>query len=90
VPQTPPDPSAVIGQLLTFSLKLAEALDDAEALGGLGRLRGKMKPSTAAKLVAELKQLRADLDEQLGLIDKPDGRLIRRQANKPVPIPTVR
>lgn len=85
-----PDPSAVIGQVLTFSAKLTEALVSADDLGGLARLRSKVRPATAAKLAEGLRLLRAEIDEQLAGLDKPPpprrSMLLRRQANKPVPL----
>jgi hypothetical protein len=65
MPEPTPDPSAVIGQLLTFSGKLAEVLENAEAIGGLAQLQHAMKPATAARLIDQLKLLRAEIDEQL-------------------------
>jgi hypothetical protein len=66
-----PDPTSVVSQVLTFTAKLSEAIADADELGGLGRLRGKMKPATAARLAEELKLLRAEIDEQLEALSVP-------------------
>jgi hypothetical protein len=57
-------------------------------------LRDRRPPSLglsrpAARMAERLKLLRAEIDEQLADLDKPDRRLLRRQANKPVPIRTV-
>lgn len=84
-----PDPLNVVNHVLTFAGKLTEALVSADDLGGLARLRGKVRPATAAKLTEGLRLLRAEIDEQLAGLDKglPPRRsmLLRRQANKPVP-----
>jgi hypothetical protein len=70
MPQTP-DPASVVSQVLTFAAKLTEAIAAADELGGLGRLRGKMKPATVARIAAELKLLRAEIDEQLEALGVP-------------------
>lgn len=84
-----PEPSTVISQVLTFSAKLTEALASADDLGGLARLRGKVRPATATKLAEGLRMLRAEIDEQLEALDAPAppkrSVLLRRQANRPAP-----
>ncbi len=91
MPQTDPEASAVIGQVLTFAEKLADALDDAELFGGLAGLRGKMKPATAARIAAALGLLHAEIGAELAAMKAP-GRepLVRRQPNLPDPIPSAR
>lgn len=74
----PLDPSAVVGQVLTYADKLTEALAAADELGGLGRLRRHMKPATAARIAGRLKLLRAEIDEQLAGLEGPGRRLARR------------
>lgn len=87
--QPDPDPSAVIGQVLTFAEKLAGVLDDAELFGGLAKLRGKMKPATAARIVGALELLHAEIGKELASMRTPPSRpLLRRQANRPDPIPS--
>jgi hypothetical protein len=66
----PPDVAATTSQLVTFTAKLIEALEDAEALGGLKGLRSKVKASTAAKIADQLKVLRAEIDGQLAELDR--------------------
>lgn len=88
---TNPEPSAVVGQVLTFAGKLSEALSVAEPFGGLAGLRPRMKASTAARIAEELELLRGEIDEQLEALNRPDPRParrtpLRRQANKPDPI----
>ena len=57
-------------QLLTFTAKLIEAMEGAEALGGPKGLRNKVKASTAAKIADQLRVLRAEIDGQLAELDR--------------------
>ena len=70
----PPDATAVIGQIMTFTSKLTSVLEDAEDIGGLRRVLRKVKPAVAARLTTELRMLSAELVSQLEDIDAAPAR----------------
>jgi hypothetical protein len=91
VPNT--DPHATYSRLLTRSWKLAESLDDLADEGGLRRLAATMRPASVERIAALLRDLEHEIHHQLEDLGQPvrpaRKLLLRRQANRPDPIPTA-
>jgi hypothetical protein len=91
VPNT--DPHATYSRLLNHTVKLAATLDDLTEEGGLRRLAMTMRPASVERVAALLRDLEHEIHHQLedmGRPAKPPRKLLlRRQANRPDPIPTA-
>jgi hypothetical protein len=92
-----PDPLTSLSRLANLAPKLGEALADLRRAGGLRGVakRHVVKPKTIDRTAETLASLRAQLDLELTELTRPAAGptprpLLRRQPNRPDPIPTVR
>lgn len=89
----PPAPDAVLSQVSLYAERLTAALADLETAGGLIGVGRVVSPKAAARVAERLRLARAEVAEALDAYDHPPKParkpLLRRQANRPDPIPTV-
>lgn len=66
-----PEQNAIYSRVLTHADRLFEALEDAEAAGGLDALTAAMKPASAGRARESLRSVRAAIDVQLMKAKRP-------------------
>jgi Mg-chelatase subunit ChlI len=91
----PPDLDVSFSRTVDYSAKLAAALADLRAAGGLRRVASHARESTLRRVAETLASVRGQIDLELADLERPapcvaPRPLLRRQANRPTPIPTVR
>ena len=88
-----PAASAAYSKVSNLTPKLAEALADLRRAGGLRGVSRHVRPASVARVAEALAALRGQIDLELAELARPAPAvaprpLLRRQANRPDPIPT--